>query len=168
MPLVWKGQDPLTLWRRGPENQVHSPAPASCYGTSPWCLLITSRRILIPAHQVQTLSSPGSVTCFLLITHHPSARLQTLPSSSLDQAALLRCLPSTWPPFYRRAPLQTKPPAACPPGQDWTQKIQRTNNLSKNMMGRASLHFCIMTLTWLQDSAPCMLTAPLSPAKSYL
>ena len=75
----------------------------------------------------------------------------------------------TWSPFCRRrAPLQTKPPAACPPGWDWTQKIQRPNNLSKNMMGTASLHFCIMTLTWLQDSAPFMLITPLSPAKPYL
>ena len=118
---------------------------------------------------MQTLPSPGSVTCFLLVTHHPSARLQSLQVGSLDQATLLGRLPSTWSPFCRRrAPLQTKPPAACPPGRDWTQKIQRPNNLSKNMMGTASLHFCIMTLTWLQDSAPFMLITPLSPVKPYL
>ena len=78
-------------------------------------------------------------------------------------------IPSTWPPSCRRrAPLQTKPPAACPPGRDWTQKIQRTNNLSKSLSLRASLHFCIITLPWLQDSTPFMRTTPLFPAKPYL
>lgn len=100
--------------------------------------------------------SPGSVTYFLILTHHSSAvRSQSLPHWFPRPGISVMVPPfPTWPQLCSSEEHRYRPNSQQPARRDGTghTKVQHPSILFKNGMGRVPLHFFIATLIWLQDS----------------